>query len=71
MSNGTVSTLSEVFETLSVVFLGLNIFGLAASIFGFFVGGGFFVILYFVAAEALFLIPTGMQYAAAYFYFEY
>ena len=71
VSGETVSNMSDVFETLSVVFLGLTIFGLAASIFGFFVGGGFFVLLYFVAAEAIFLIPTGMQFAAAYFFNEY
>ena len=71
VSSKTVSTFQEIFSTLSMVFLGLTAFGLVASLFGFLVGGGFFVLLYFVAAEALFLIPTGLQYAASSFFNEY
>ena len=71
MSSETVTTLSTVFHTSSMIFLGLTAFGLAASLFGFLVGGGFFVLLYFVIAEALFLIPTGLQYAAGSFFQEY
>lgn len=71
VSSETVSTFQNVFSVISTVFLGLTAFGLVASLFGFLVGGGFFVLLYFVAAQAIFLIPTGLQYAASSFFGEY
>ena len=71
LTNQPGSSLSGVFYGISVGLLGLTIFGLALSSFLFLAGGGFFVLLYFVIAEALFLIPTGLQFAAASFFNEY
>jgi hypothetical protein len=67
----TAETLSDVIKINAMVMLTLTLVGLAASIFGFFAGGGFFVLLYFVAAEVMFLVPTLLQYASAQFFEEY
>ncbi len=71
VTSESLSTASSIFSTISVVFLALTAFGLVGASLSFLVSGGFFVLLYFVAAEALFLIPTGLQYAAATFFSEY
>ena len=71
VTSESLSTASSIFSTISVVFLALTAFGFVGSSLSFLVSGGFFVLLYFVAAEALFLIPTGLQYAAATFFSEY
>jgi hypothetical protein len=67
----TASTASSIFSAISFLFFALTAFGFVFSTLTFLVSGGFFVLLYFVAAEALFLIPTGLQYAAATLFTEY
>ena len=71
VTSESLSTASSIFSTISVIFLALTAFGFVGSSLSFIVSGGFFVLLYFVWAEALFLIPTGLQYAAATFFSEY
>ena len=71
VTSESLSTASSIFSAISLVFLGLTAFGFVFSTLTFLVSGGFFVLLYFVAAEALFLIPTGLQYAAATLFTEY
>ena len=71
VTSESLSTASSIFSAISLVFLGLTAFGFIGSTLSFLVSGGFFVLLYFVAAEALFLIPTGLQYAAASLFTEY
>ena len=71
VTSESLSTASSIFSTISLVFLALTAFGFVFSTLTFLVSGGFFVLLYFVWAEALFLIPTGLQYAAASLFTEY
>ena len=71
VTSESLSTASSIFSAISLVFLALTAFGFVFSTLSFLVSGGFFVLLYFVAAEALFLIPTGLQYAAATLFTEY
>ena len=71
VTSESLSTASSIFSAISLVFLALTAFGFVFSTLTFLVSGGFFVLLYFVAAEALFLIPTGLQYAAATLFTEY
>ena len=71
VTSESLSTASSIFSTISLIFLALTAFGFVFSTLTFLVSGGFFVLLYFVAAEALFLIPTGLQYAAASLFTEY
>ena len=71
VTSESLSTASSIFSTISLVFLALTAFGFVFSALTFLVSGGFFVLLYFVWAEALFLIPTALQYAAASLFTEY